>query len=182
MATDVAAATELSFLFEVVINGEPTAKIGEFIDRDGDLYAAAAELTALGIVVPPDLARDPSQPIRLADIPNLRYEVDQPGQRIAIELPISGLVLQRVETGYEPPPPLAEALPGMVFNYDLLATHSDGLNWVDGLADARFFGSFGVLSSGFLGGTEKETNPITRLDTTWTYSDPTACAAGGSVT
>jgi hypothetical protein len=48
IAATVASASERTLALEVVINGRPTGRVGEIIDRDGALYAMPAELTGLG--------------------------------------------------------------------------------------------------------------------------------------
>jgi outer membrane usher protein len=54
MATGVAAA-ERTLALEVILNGRPTGRVGEIIERDGAFYARPAELAERGFVLPPSL-------------------------------------------------------------------------------------------------------------------------------
>src|SRR2546423_12021335 len=46
---NAANAMGLLLLLAVVINGQDTSKIGEFVERDGTLFARPQELEALGL-------------------------------------------------------------------------------------------------------------------------------------
>lgn len=112
MTISVGNAAEKELLLAVRINGGSTDLVGEFVEREGELYATADELTALRILVPENL--DPAKPIRLAYIPGLRYSIDQHTQTIAIEIPSSGLMVSRLgESSSAAAPKVTDVSTGM---------------------------------------------------------------------
>ena len=81
LAVPVALAAEQQLVLEVVMNGRPTGRVGEFIERGGVLYARPSDLTELGFALPPDIAAG-SEPIPLSALPSVRAQVNEARQTL----------------------------------------------------------------------------------------------------
>ncbi|RAI59973.1 fimbria/pilus outer membrane usher protein [Roseicella frigidaeris] len=164
-----AGAGERPLLLEVVRNGQPIGKIGEFLDQDGALSAAAEELRSLGIAVPPEAQGR----VALQGLRGLRYQLDEAAQQI--RLTAEDAALLATELG---PPPRQFVAPeagwGGLLNYDLLGTSAAGRALGAGFLEARLFSPFGLLSNSLLAYTERQgaQAPVIRLDTSLVHDDP----------
>lgn len=172
-------AAEADLQLGVVINGRDTGLIGEFRDRDGALSVTPVELLELGLRVPPGLAPGPDGRVPLASLPGLRAVVEARTQRLLLTAE-QGALRPLVLGGGDgaAPPPIGRAGWGGLLNYDVLAQQVDRDRFAGGLFEARLFGPYGVLSSGFLGSagmspaTPSSTSAAVRLETTYTWSNP----------
>jgi outer membrane usher protein len=182
LAASVASASERTLALEVVMNGRPTGRVGEFIDRDGKLYARPAELTELGFALPHDIAAG-TEPILLASLPNLRARVDEGTQTLVVDASDAALLPTELDGGASAVPlaPLSRSGYGALLNYDLLGTFSGQQSAGSGqqstggaLLDLRAFSPYGVLeSTGLVNVTPYAgQNTTVRLDTTYSYADP----------
>ena len=79
-----AALADETLLLEVVVNGYPTGKIGEFVQRDGVLYATRANLRDLGFRVPEATAETRDKLVKLGDIPDFSARLDAPTQTLHV--------------------------------------------------------------------------------------------------
>lgn len=176
LAAAPAVAQDRDLYLDVTINGQKQDLIGGFVERDGALYAKPEELAAVG-VRPPDSGLTADGLVPLSGVSGLRYDYDEPRQALEISLPESAR--QPVAIGArDKRVTQAESDYGVLLNYDLLATRSDGATTGSGLFEGRIFGPLGVLDGSFIGnlgddGT-RDRERLIRLDTTWTYSDPDA--------
>src|SRR5258706_13528300 len=73
-----AATPDASYLLEVVVNGYPTGKIGEFVVRDDVLLAHPGELHELGFRVPDLILANPETLVSLSSLSGLTYKLDMP--------------------------------------------------------------------------------------------------------
>lgn len=172
MVPSIARAAERHLVLEVVVNGRPTGRVGEFLERDGLLYARPSELRDLGFV-PDETTND--DPIPLSAIPDLVAQVDEASQTLVVAA--GDAALQATEVGggtVAGLAPLTASEFGAVLNYDVLATFADGRVIGGGLTDIRMFGPFGVLqSTGLVNFTPSfDQKTFVRLDTTYTFSEP----------
>lgn len=174
-----AADEPLSLQLEVLLNGQPTKRIGTFSDLgQGRIAATGATLTDLGFKGGATLA--PEESIALDELAGVTYTYDEAAQSIDIVVVDAERNANIVDAGRnsrtsaEPSDDLGAAL-----NYALHGSTSEALD--DGLVDyggasltlgGRVFGPLGLLTTDGL--FKHETNGDTdarRLATTWSYSD-----------
>lgn len=183
--TDVSltVANDRDLFLEVFINEVSTKLIGNFKELpDGGLAATAEELLEVGLK-PDDTARADNGLIRLDRLPDVRYEVNQPEQKLFVttdtiaarSAKVIDLDQNRKKERLKP-----QSGYGAVVNYTLFASsntlfedETDLFRGVSGSFDARLFGPLGTLSHSFLAGySDGRFDEFTRLNTTWSYSDP----------
>jgi len=159
---------------EVVLNGAKTEALLHFVRRDDTLCATNADLRRLGFRLPPV---DGERCLR--DLPGVHTSYDVAAQRVAIDAPNDMLalpttVLNRPERSTLP----ATSGNGVLLNYDIYASHGDGLGNLSGFAELRAFSEgLGVFSSTSLTRryqTREEgwQGDSVRLDTQWRLSFP----------
>jgi outer membrane usher protein len=182
-----AALADETLLLEVVVNGYPTGKIGEFVQRDGVLYATRANLRDLGFRVPEATAETRDKLVKLGDIPDFAARLDAPTQTLHVTAGARRLLPELLEAAGTTPGSggTVESGIGATLNYDVTASSTDPLalgsagtpGVGSGLFDFRAFSPWGVLSNGLLA--YVGTNPTgyggysaIRLDSTYVYSDP----------
>ena len=164
-----ASETDRALLLEVWLNGNPTNKVGDFVERGAALFATRKELRDLGISIPPGNDMDE---VELTGLTGLSYSINEKLQQVRIELPISRLSRQELEvSGKRKEYELLPSSLGAVVNYDLTATAGDGGYSMAGYAEGRLFWRYGVLSSGSVISSGGSGAGLTRLDTTYTYAD-----------
>jgi len=173
-ALDAAAAAERTLVLELILNGRPTGKVGEFVDRDGKLFAKPSELGDLGFAMPKMLGADNAL-IALSTMAGVDAHIDEISQSLIVIAADSALKPTEL-TGADAPEilPLSASGLGAVLNYDALGTYSDGRTSFDALLDFRAFGPMGVLKNmGIvrLNAADGQKSYV-RLDTTYTYSEP----------
>jgi outer membrane usher protein len=167
---------------EVFINDVSMKMIGTFTELlDGGLAAKPDELTQVGIK-PLAQAAAGGGLIRLDRLSALSYRVDESAQRIYVTTTDEGRAARVVDVGAkqnrEPLQPQSGY--GGVLNYSLFASSNtlfdedvDVFQGISGAFDARFFSPFGTVNQSFISGySNGEMDDVTRLNTTWSYSDP----------
>ncbi|NLR98006.1 fimbrial biogenesis outer membrane usher protein [Rhizobium sp. P38BS-XIX] len=166
---------------EVFINNVSMKMIGNFKQRpNGSLAATAEELREVGIKPPSD-AGD-AQLIELSALADLSYQVDEETQRIYVQTTDKGRAPRviNVRQQEENKIPTPQSGYGAVLNYSLYASSNslfkDDTNLFQGISgsfDARIFSPYGTLSQSFIAGySNGSLDGLTRLNTTWSYSDP----------
>ncbi|MGX9147800.1 fimbria/pilus outer membrane usher protein [Mesorhizobium sp. 128a] len=167
---------------EVFINDASTKLIGAFKQLpDGGLAATPDELREVGLK-PIDAAIDANGLVRVDQLPDVSFQIDEATQRLYVRttdearsarvIDISTPEKQdriKPQSGY-----------GGVLNYTLFASTDDLMDrtaqlfrGVSGGFDARLFSPYGTLSQGFIASlTDGNFDGLTRLNTTWSYSDP----------
>ncbi|MBB6487884.1 outer membrane usher protein [Rhizobium lusitanum] len=166
---------------EVFINNVSTKMIGNFKQRsNGSLVATAGELREVGIKPPAHV--DDATLVELGTLPGLSYQVDDPTQRLYVQAGDKQraphvISVRQQEEGKVPEP---QSGYGAVLNYSLYASSnslfknsSDIFQGISGSFDARIFSPYGTLSQSFIAGySNGSLDGVTRLNTTWSYSDP----------
>jgi outer membrane usher protein len=184
LAAAMASASERKLALEVIMNGRPTGRVGEFIDRDGVLYARPAELTEPGFALPPNIAAG-AEPIPLSSLPNMSAQANEATQTLVVEASDAALLPTELGRGTSAAPlaPLSPPSCGALLNYDVLGTFSGqqaagtGQQGTGGaLLDLRAFSPYGVLeNTGLVNITPYAGQATTvRLGTTFDYADPDA--------
>lgn len=168
-APRAAAGEERVLLLEVWLNGNPTNKVGDFVLRDGALFATRGELRELGIALE---GGDDAEALKLSSLPGVSYVINDKLQQVRIDLPVASLTKQELRVSEaRPGSQLLPTSPGAVLNYDLTATAGGGPTTVSGYAEGRVFSRYGVLDSGAVISSTGPTRGLTRLDTTYTQAD-----------
>jgi outer membrane usher protein len=168
----------LDLQLEVKINGYAISLVAGFkMLDDGHIATQRSELEEIGIAVPG--SGKPEEVIALDDLPGLSYVYDEENQAIELEVPDNLRLARNIEAQPKQDMPVAEAAPGIAVNYTAFAAASydiprsdesfDGANLS---LDARAFSKFGTLrQTGIVGTTRFNDAAITRLDTTFSWSD-----------
>lgn len=179
--TDAVAATaERSLQLNVVINDSPVNLIGSFQQRpDGSLMTTPQELREIGLI-PVEDAIGSDGLVRLGRLPGVTYRMDEAKQMIRITAPdlarAPHVINMRPQAGDYIEPQRSY---GGILNYTLFAS-SDGAFFRDlksfqglsGAFDGRVFSPYGTFSQSLIASTAaQELGGLTRLDSTWAYSD-----------
>ncbi len=169
-------AQDRALILAVVINGREIGLLGSFQQRGAALLATRHELRDIGLLpLADDAGAGDDATERLSDLPGIRYRIDERRQILQVTAAPGSLVPaeigQPVATGL----PAVQSATGFVLNYNLVTTSSGGRTLVQGQLDARVFSPVGVTSTGLLvqeGGPSPGARTTTRLESTYTYSDP----------
>jgi len=177
-----AAAPAMQLLLDIVINGNDTRQIGSFMQKGNLLLASRKDLQALGLILPPARPGDTGKTlIALNRLKNVSYRLDQATQTVNITATTGGIKaiqLNRSRNGAED---LAvQSSTGALMNYDVVAQSqfgqgagpSESHGIVSSAFDTRVFNPFGVLDTSFLASNDMERHPFVRLDSSYSYSDP----------
>ena len=175
-----ASAAAQRLLLDVIVNGVPLEKLGEFEERNGRLFVQPDELLQLGLR-PPATALPSGGAIPLDSVPGLTDRIDRPAQAILMTATDECLMPRLVELGCglpgaaRPPGP-TESGTGLALDYDLSASAIAGRPLVGGLLDLRGFSPWGVASTSLLGYVVNAgaSPPRVRLDSTYVFADPEA--------
>lgn len=177
------AQTERRDLYlEVFINDVSTELIGTFTQfPDGGLAATQDELTQVGLK-PVESAAGADGLIRVDRLPGVSFRIDEATQRLYVTTTNEGRAARIVDVGGDKKGDRLQPQSGYgaVLNYSLFASSNqlfekdvDLFQGISGGFDARLFSPFGTLSQNFIAGySDGEFGGFTRLNTTWSYSDP----------
>ncbi len=172
LPTGQARAADRQMVLELNLNGRATGRIGEFIERGGEIYARRSDLIDLGFAVPP--VTTPDDMVDLRVLPGVNATVDEAHQALLVTAPLTALAptsLQGQTAGELAP--ITPARFGAVLNYDASVTY-DGTHTTGGaLMDMRVFGRFGaVLTSGLINfAPTGEQRSFLRLESTYQIYD-----------
>ena len=164
---------------ELVLNGNATGEIGEFVLHDGRLFARTDELRDLGFRVPKTISQKPNGLVALSALPGVSGRLDEATQTLYVTATNSSLFPTLLQAGgptngsYH-----YESGTGITLNYDMTGNSVAGHNDANGSFDFRAFSPYGVTASGFLGyvgGSPNGagTSDVIRLDSNYVYSDTT---------
>lgn len=151
------------------LNGARQGRLMHFRKRGDALYASHYVLQKLGFVLPADTPN----PVALHSLAGVRVDFDSAMQTVAIRAPLSLLDLgTTVRSDTRAVDLEATASLGLLFNYNLHASHSNNGNTaLSAFTEQRLFGTFGVLENTLLTrsggrGQDWDTNTV-RLDSYW---------------
>lgn len=157
-------------LLEVIINGYDSQQIGSFQEQNGHLFATAGEWRALGLVPPEDARQDAL--IDSAEIAGVEAALDERSQTVRLKVPVRSLATHMIGDAQTTAHTQSASPFGALLNYDLTVTEHDGSVDAYGFGSARLFGAFGTAQSNFTATTSYGGVHAVRLDTTYSYSDP----------
>ncbi|MER9295293.1 fimbrial biogenesis outer membrane usher protein [Mesorhizobium sp. M0621] len=180
--SDSARPPERDLYLEVFINDVSSKMIGNFKELpDGGLAATPAELQEVGLK-PSEEAIDADGLVRVDRLPAVSFHVDETAQRLYVTTTNDARAARTIDVG---PAEKQDRLKpqsgyGAVLNYSLFASSNtlfdnnvELFQGVSGAFDARAFSPYGTLAQSFIAGySEGEFQDFTRLNTTWSYSDP----------
>jgi outer membrane usher protein len=176
-----AAPQQTTLLLDVEINGAPSNMICRFTLFPGGMIGTTrSELEQLGLRS--SAVRTPGELVMLHDFPTLHYSYEERSQRIRITVDTR---YRRVQTfdlhnGRDLAGPRAQSGFGAVLNYDFYAllggtraTQPLGASAFSATLDGRIFSPYGTLSQSAIASLGTASlPPLTRLDTSFRYSDP----------
>ncbi|MGX5850724.1 fimbria/pilus outer membrane usher protein [Mesorhizobium sp. PL10] len=170
-----------SLYLEVFINDASTKLIGNFTEMpDGGLAATPQELKDVGLK-PPEGVADANGLVRIDQLADVSYQIDEAAQRLYVTAANDSREARIVDLGLRlQDRPAPQSGYGAVLNYSLFASSNtlfDGDNelfqGISGGFDTRVFSPYGTLSQSFIAGySDGRLGGFTRLNTTWSYSDP----------
>ncbi|MER8896703.1 fimbria/pilus outer membrane usher protein [Mesorhizobium sp. M0676] len=170
-----------SLYLEVFINDVSTKLIGSFTQMpDGGLASTPQELKELGLK-PPQGAVDTDGLVRLDQLADVSFQIDEAAQRLYVTAANDSREARMVDLGLRlQDRPAPQSGLGAVLNYSLFASSNtlfdkdvELFQGVSGGFDARVFSPYGTLSQSFIAGySDGKLGGFTRLNTTWSYSDP----------
>ena len=139
LSAETAASAERRLVLEIILNGRATGQVAEFIDRDGALFANAADLAEFGLVLPRELS-NATEPIPLAALPGLRAQLDESRQTVAIAAEDSALQPTLIG-GQEGArlTPLTRSEIGALLNYDTTLTYAGHRSAAEACSACSFF-------------------------------------------
>ena len=160
-------------LLAVVVNGRPINLVGDFKKHGGALYATPTELDTLGFKV---RLKSPDGDVLLSTLPGVSYRFDEKTQTLYFTATNAALKPTLIGGGFVSTTrdlPVESGL-GAAINYDVVGTMAAGRTVAEGLADVRVFSPWGVFTSSSIAtsGSQYGTQPLVRLDSTFSYSDP----------
>lgn len=190
MAQDVPAASSHELLLSVTINDRPTGVLATFKQLpNGTLAAAPGQLQSAGIKS--KIGKVNADGLVLLDsLKDVTWRYDEPNQIIAFSASDDSRVPTQVNVSAASPPvdfSSVRADFGSVLNYTLYGTYdvsrNDGeargnTSTLSGSFESRMLTPFGVVSNTALarvnafGIYDPLGNGLTRLDSTWRYTDP----------
>lgn len=182
--TDVAAASAESrdLYLEVFVNDVSTGLIGAFKQLpDGGLASTPEELREVGLE-PVESAMGSDHLVRVDRLPDVSYRIDEATQRLYVTATDAARSARIIDIGQQGKQDRLKPQSGFggVLNYSLFASTNDLkdhtaqlFRGVSGGFDARLFSPYGTLSQGFITSlSDGDLAGFTRLNTTWSYSDP----------
>jgi len=173
LVAGAASAADRVLLLEVVVNGRATGRVGEFLNRDGAIYAKPSDLLELGFVLPKGIATD-ADPIPLSTLPDFRARVDEGRQRLMVDA--GDAALRPSELSGASTAGMAALSPsgfGVLLNYDASVTFAGGRATGGVLAEFSAFSPYGVLQNSALVNLTPlpDQKRFVRLDTVFTHTD-----------
>jgi outer membrane usher protein len=163
----------------VIVNDRPTGQIGEFVIREGELFARWDELRSLGFQIPQGTRGSEGGLVALAGLTGFTARIEQSTQTLYVTTGNEWLTPALLGQHGSPERFAVESSTGATLNYDLVGTAANGRKSGSGSADLRAFSRLGVLSSGMIffarshpAGFQRGDFTIVRLDSTYVYSDP----------
>lgn len=157
-----------ALLLEVSVNGRPSELVIQFSRHDKILYTTVSELRSLGLRID---GTDTDQ-IAVSSIAT-RIQLDEGAAKINLDIPTRFMKTTDIDSrGLASNVPLAAGGRGVVLNYDLLASQSQGIRALGGLYEGRYFSGSNVLSYSGVAYLGNSGGISSRLETTYTYSEP----------
>ncbi|OXI48612.1 fimbria/pilus outer membrane usher protein [Burkholderia aenigmatica] len=157
-------------ILEVSVNGESTALLAHFRERDGHLSASGADLRTIGFATD-RLGIADAATVDLDTIPGLRYRYDAAHQSVDLQMPDTLRRPYAVDSRALPATQAASASRGVAINYEAYA-QTIGDRQFSLYTDVRYFDPNGVFNTTGTAAFYNGQRRYTRFDTSWSRSDP----------
>ncbi|WP_244122767.1 fimbria/pilus outer membrane usher protein [Burkholderia metallica] len=157
-------------ILEVSINGESTALLAHFRERDGHLSASGADLRTIGVATD-RLGIADAASVDLDTIAGLRYRYDAARQSVDLQMADPLRRPYAVDSRALPATQAASASRGVAINYEAYA-QTIGDRQVSLYTDVRYFDPYGVFNTTGTAYFYNGQRRYTRFDTSWSRSDP----------
>ncbi|WP_422110696.1 fimbria/pilus outer membrane usher protein [Burkholderia multivorans] len=157
-------------ILEVSVNGESTALLAHFRERDGHLSASGADLRTLGFATD-RLGIADTATVDLDTIAGLRYRYDAARQTVDLQMPDALRRPYAVDSRALPATQPPTASRGIAVNYEAYA-QTVGERQFSFYTDVRYFDANGVFSNTGTAYFYNGHRRYTRFDTSWSRSDP----------
>ncbi|WP_175044864.1 fimbria/pilus outer membrane usher protein [Burkholderia lata] len=157
-------------VLEVSVNGESTALLAHFRERDGRLSASGADLRTIGFATD-RLGIADAATVDLDTIPGLRYRYDAAHQSVDLQMPDTLRRPYAVDSRALPATQAASAARGVAINYEAYA-QTIGDRQFSLYTDVRYFDPNGVFNTTGTAYFYNGQRRYTRFDTSWSRSDP----------
>ncbi|WP_174951882.1 fimbria/pilus outer membrane usher protein [Burkholderia lata] len=157
-------------VLEVSVNGESTALLAHFRERDGRLSASGADLRTIGFATD-RLGIADAATVELDTIPGLRYRYDAAHQSVDLQMPDTLRRPYAVDSRALPATQAASAARGVAINYEAYA-QTIGDRQFSLYTDVRYFDPNGVFDTTGTAYFYNGQRRYTRFDTSWSRSDP----------
>nr|WP_246201419.1 fimbria/pilus outer membrane usher protein [Budvicia diplopodorum] len=168
---------DMSLMLEIVINGKQTQQVVPVRYRSGHYSISSENFNGLGL----PMKFDDSPEVEIDTVKGLDVTYDSAAQQLLINIPTEWLPEQNIsqyeQAGYE----ASDSTLGMLFNYDVYASHSTEMTQNDAISaftEQRLLGPFGIVSNNGVynqqvNGENISTsqNRYIRYDTKWFYND-----------
>lgn len=177
-----ASAEGRDLYLEVFVNDVSTGLIGAFKQLpDGGLASTPDELRQVGLE-PVESAMGADHLVRVDRLPDVSFRIDEATQRLYVTATDAARSARIIDIGQQRKQDRLKPQSGFggVLNYSLFASTNDLkdrtsqlFRGISGGFDARLFSPYGTLSQGFIASlSDGDLAGFTRLNTTWSYSDP----------
>ncbi|WP_181377702.1 fimbria/pilus outer membrane usher protein [Limnobaculum xujianqingii] len=175
--SDTDELPEMSLMLEIVINGRQTQDITPVSYRSGHYYITSEAFNRLGL----PLKITDSPEVEIDTLKDVQASYESNTQQLLITVPSNWLPEQQIKDYKTQSFEQAESTLGLLFNYDIYASHNSGdteSNAVSAYTEQRLLGAIGVLSNNgiYNQNLNSDTNNNTdsrylRYDTKWYYND-----------
>ncbi|MDI9238196.1 fimbria/pilus outer membrane usher protein [Lysobacter sp. LF1] len=164
-------AAPQSLYLDIVMDGQIVRPLVRFERSGGNLSVDAADLDAIGLLLPADVTADPTGRIALDAIDGLSYAYDAALQQVVL-VPAPGL-RRANQIGYRSPTPITvNRDQGLVLDWDAYTRRYEDSHTESVGTSLRWFGRFGSLQNTGVSRTGDQDNGYLRLDSRWMISDP----------
>jgi outer membrane usher protein len=157
---------------DIVLDGRIVVALVRFHVAGERLSVAPDVLAAAGLVLPGNLPLDAQGRVALDDIDGLGVKFEPTLQQVILSPDLALRPTRHL--GYRSPAPVSVTRDhGLVLDWDAYARSFDGSDTLSVGTGARWFGRFGTLEvNGVSRAGDGGSDAYARLDTRWSYSDP----------
>lgn len=168
---------EMSLMLEVVINGKQSQNVVPVIHRSGHYYISSENFNSLELPI----KFDDLPEVEIDTVKGLNVTYESATQQLLVNIPTDWLPEQNISqyktAGYE----ASDSTLGMLFNYDVYASHSTEItqsDYISAFTEQRLLGPFGIVSNNGIYNQQFDSEKVNssqnryiRYDTKWFYND-----------
>ena len=172
-----AASARQVAVLDSVVNGQPQGPVFALVERSETLAIEASALRRWRVRIPANAAFEFEDRlfVTVADLPGLRANIEQPTQRLLLNLPPMLFEHADIQFGARTGTPLSTAPLAGFLNYTLFGYTSSDTSYGSGFFELGASGHLGSLintaSVNSVAPTGQPTHRVVRFDTTWRTDD-----------